>query len=165
MEINEKQIFSLLQKAKETGKLKIGVNEVTKALERGQSKLVLGATDVSPAEIIAHLPGLSKEMKAGYIALANKTELGASVGIKNTSAIAILDAGSAKKELDEVLKSLTEDKKEEKVEETKDEAKTKVEEKKVEETKEEVKTKVEEEKVEEIKEEVESETEDKKEEE
>lgn len=98
VEIDEKQIFSIIQKAKESGSIRIGVNEVTKAIERGQAKLVVNATDVSPAEIVAHLGGLCKEMKSLYAAIGTKSELGAAVGIKTTTAIAVIDAGSAKKE-------------------------------------------------------------------
>lgn len=117
VEIDEKQIFSIIQKANETGKLKIGINEVTKAIERGQAKLVVNAADVSPAEIVAHLPGLCKEMKAIHSTVSTKAELGASVGIKSTTAIAVLDAGSAKKELENLVKEASADKKQEKTEE------------------------------------------------
>jgi large subunit ribosomal protein L7Ae len=118
MEIDEKQVFSIIQKAKETGSIKIGVNEVTKAIERGQAKLVANASDVSPAEIVAHLPGLCKEMKAIHTVAGNKAELGSSVGIKSTTAVAVLDAGSGKKELDALVKELeSKNKKEEKKEE------------------------------------------------
>lgn len=118
MEIDEKQVFSIIQKAKETGKIKIGVNEVTKAIERGQAKLVANASDVSPAEIVAHLPGLCKEMKAIHAVAGNKAELGSSVGIKTTTAVAVLDAGSGKKELEALVKELeSKNKKEDKKEE------------------------------------------------
>lgn len=120
VEIDEKQVFAIISKAKESGSIKIGVNEVTKAIERGQAKLVVGATDVSPAEIVAHLSGLCKEMNALFVSVGTKAELGASVGIKNTTAIAIVDAGAAKKDL-EALVEASKPKKEkaaEKVEET-----------------------------------------------
>ncbi len=117
-EIDEKQVFSIIQKAKETGSVKIGINEVTKAIERGQAKLVANASDVSPAQIVAHLPGLCKEMKAIHAIAGNKAELGATVGIKTTTAIAVIDAGSGKKELEALQKSLeTDNKKADKVEE------------------------------------------------
>lgn len=122
VEIDEKQVFSLIQKAKESGSIRIGINEVTKAIERGQAKLVAAATDVSPAEIVAHLEGLCREMNAVYAQAGNKSELGASVGIKTTSAIAIIDAGSAKKELESLVKDLASDKKESKKEEVKEES-------------------------------------------
>ena len=47
--------------ARTTGKLKKGTNEVTKAIERGTAKLVLVAKDVSPPEVVMHLPLLGKE--------------------------------------------------------------------------------------------------------
>lgn len=124
VEIDEKQIFSIIQKAKESGSIKIGVNEVTKAIERGQAKLVVNATDVSPAEIVAHFPGLCKEMKAIHAAVGSRAELGATVGIKTTTAIAVIDAGSAKKELENLAKDSVEKAapaKKEKVEEAKEE--------------------------------------------
>ena len=106
VEIDEKQVFSLIQKAKETGAVKIGANEVTKAVERGQAKLVLAATDVSPAEIIAHFEGLCNEMKIVYLNAGTKAELGALVQIKSTTALGIVDAGSGKKELEGLAKEV-----------------------------------------------------------
>lgn len=131
VEINEKQLFSFIQKAKETGSIRIGANEVTKAVERGQAKLVLGANDVSPAEIVAHFPGLCKEMGVFYYVLGTKAEIGSAAGVKSTTVVAVLDAGSAKKELDAFLKELEEEKKgAEKKEEKKEEVSEKKEEKK-----------------------------------
>lgn len=108
VEIDEKQVFAIISKAKESGSIKIGVNEVTKAIERGQAKLVAAASDVSPAEIVAHLEGLSNEMNALYAVAGSRAELGAAVGIKNTTAIAVTDAGAAKKDLDALIASLKE---------------------------------------------------------
>ncbi len=112
VEIDEKQAFSIIQKSKESGAIKIGINEVTKAIERGQAKLVVTANDVSPAEIVAHIPSLCKEMKILYASIGSKAELGASVSIKSTTAIAVLDAGSAKKELEALQKDTKKDSKE-----------------------------------------------------
>lgn len=116
VEIDEKQVFALIQKAKETGSVRIGANEVTKAVERGQAKLVVSANDVSPAEIVAHFDGLCKEMKIVYLSAGSKAELGALVQIKSTTALAIVDAGSGKKELDTLSKEVfAEDTKQSKV--------------------------------------------------
>ncbi|MCA9459363.1 MAG: ribosomal L7Ae/L30e/S12e/Gadd45 family protein [Nanoarchaeota archaeon] len=111
VEIDEKQVFAILQKAKDTGAIKIGANEVTKAVERAQAKLVVTANDVSPAEIVAHFPGLCKEMKILFSQAGSKMELGASVGIKTTTAVAVIDAGSAAKELEALIKEQAEEKK------------------------------------------------------
>jgi large subunit ribosomal protein L7Ae len=44
-----------LELARDTGKIKKGTNEATKAIERGNAKLVLIAEDIEPAEIVAHI--------------------------------------------------------------------------------------------------------------
>ena len=103
VEIDEKQGFSIIQKAKESGSVRIGINEVTKAIERGQAKAVFYANDVSPAEIVAHIPSICNEMKVICAQIGSKAELGSAVGIKSTTAIAIIDAGSAKKELNSLM--------------------------------------------------------------
>ena len=130
VEINEKQVFSILMKAKDTGSLKIGINEVTKAIERGIAKLVVVANDVSPAEIIAHIPKISSEMKVVSVVCGKKEELGSCVKIKATSAIAVIEVGEAKKELGEFIEEFNSQLKP-KVEEKKEkkEDKPKVEEK------------------------------------
>jgi ribosomal protein L30E len=50
-----------IEMAKVTGKIKKGTNEVTKAIELGTAKLVVYAADVSPKEIVQHLPIICKE--------------------------------------------------------------------------------------------------------
>ncbi|MDA3856354.1 MAG: L7Ae/L30e/S12e/Gadd45 family ribosomal protein [Candidatus Woesearchaeota archaeon] len=122
VEIDEKQAFLIIQKAKETGSIRIGVNEVTKAVERGQAKAVFAANDVSPAEIVAHLSGICTEMKAVFASLGSKAELGSAVGIKSTTAVAIIDAGSAKKDLEKLTEEKAALVKEAVVEKVKEEA-------------------------------------------
>jgi large subunit ribosomal protein L7Ae len=112
VEIDEKQIFSIIQKAKEGGSIRIGANEATKAVERGQAKLVVTATDVSPAEIVAHFEGLCKEMKIVYASVGTKAELGSASGVKSTAALVVIDAGPAKKDLEALSKELLAEKKE-----------------------------------------------------
>ena len=109
VEIDEKLAFTIIQKAKETGKIKVGANEVTKAVERGQALLVLAASDVSPAEIVAHFPGLCSEMNIPFGSMGTKAELGSLVGIKSTTAIAVIEAGSAKKDLEALNSSVKEE--------------------------------------------------------
>ena len=55
--------------ARDTGRIRKGTNETTKAVERGQAKLVIIAEDVDPEEIVAHLPPLCEEKEIPYNAL------------------------------------------------------------------------------------------------
>lgn len=96
-EQTEKAIEAI-EVAKNTGKLKKGTNEATKALERGTAKLVVYAKDVNPPEITMHIPILAKEKEIPCVEVATKEELGAAAGIKvGTAAVAIIVEGDAKK--------------------------------------------------------------------
>ncbi len=87
-------IYDIVEKAAKTGKVDKGVNEVTKAVERGVAKLVVVATDVSPKELVQHLPILCKEKGIKFAEVESREKLGISVGINRpTAAVAVLEAG------------------------------------------------------------------------
>ena len=48
-------VYNIIEKARKTGKIDKGTNEVTKAIERGVAKAVFYASDVNPKEIVQHL--------------------------------------------------------------------------------------------------------------
>lgn len=98
--------------AKDGGKIRRGVNETTKAIERGQAKLVVIAEDVAPPELVAHLPLLSDEKNIPYSFVPTKKELGDASGIPvPTSSLAIIESGSAKEMIEELAKKIEEIKK------------------------------------------------------
>jgi len=93
-------IYAIVEKAKKTGKVEKGTNEVTKAIERGTAKLVVYAKDVEPKEIVAHIPVLCKEKKILCIEADNKQKLGIAVGISvPASSIVVIEPGEAEKEI------------------------------------------------------------------
>ena len=101
-------IYEALRVAHQSGKVKKGTNEVTKAIERGISKLVIIAEDVEPPEVVAHLPILCEEHGAAYAFVPSRQELGKALGIDVTSAAAaILDAGDAQHIVDQIVASLS----------------------------------------------------------
>ena len=106
-EILEKALEAI-EVAKATGKVKKGTNEVTKAIERGNAKLVAIAKDVNPPEITMHIPLIAKEKGVPCVEVASKEELGAAAGISvPTVAVVVIDAGDAKgliKEISEKVK-------------------------------------------------------------
>jgi len=100
-------ILEAVRVAAQTGKVRKGTNEATKAIERGISKLIIIAEDVEPPEVVAHLPLICEEQNAAYAFVPNKQELGKALGIEVTSAAAaILDAGDAQHIIDEVVASM-----------------------------------------------------------
>ena len=88
--------YDRIEKARKNGKIDKGTNEVTKAIERGVAKEVYYAEDVSPKEIVAHLPIIAKEKGIKCESVDSKQKLGIAAGIPvSTSAIAILETGEA----------------------------------------------------------------------
>lgn len=97
--------YEAVELAKKTGKIRKGSNEVTKALEKGKAKLVVIAKDVSPPEIIMHIPILAKEKGVVCIEVPSKEELGAAAGLGvGTAAVAVVQEGEAKKVISELSK-------------------------------------------------------------
>jgi len=97
--------YNLIERAKKTGKIEKGTNEVTKAVELGTAKLVLFAKDVEPKEIVAHLPLLCEEKGIPCEEVDSKQKLGISVGIPvSTASVAIIDAGETASEIAQLKK-------------------------------------------------------------
>ena len=93
-------IYQIVEKARKTGKVEKGTNEVTKAIERGTAKLVVYASDVEPKEIVQHLPVLCKEKKILCKEVDSKQKLGISAGLPvSTSSLAIIEYGDAEKDI------------------------------------------------------------------
>jgi large subunit ribosomal protein L7Ae len=93
-------IYSIVEKARKTGKVEKGTNEVTKAIERGTAKLVVYASDVEPKEIVQHIPILCKEKGVKCHEADSKQKLGIAVGIPvATSSVVIVESGDADKDI------------------------------------------------------------------
>lgn len=105
-EIQDKAL-ELVEAAKTTGKIKKGVNEATKAIERGVAKIVLAAKDVNPPEVIMHLSPLCQEKNIPLVEVPSKEELGTAAGLAvSTAAVAVVDEGEGKKLLKDILLKL-----------------------------------------------------------
>ncbi len=92
--------YRIVEEARKTGKIDKGTNEVTKAIELGAAKVVFYAADVSPKEIVAHIPILCKEKGIPCIQVDSKQKLGIAAGILvGTASVAIINAGSTDKDI------------------------------------------------------------------
>jgi large subunit ribosomal protein L7Ae len=101
--------YEAVEKTRDTGKIKKGTNEVTKQVERGQAKLVVMASDVSPEEILVHMPVLCKEKNIPYTYVPSRMDLGRSAGLNTgTACLALVDVGEAKDLLEKIIKEVTE---------------------------------------------------------
>ncbi|MEW5897280.1 MAG: ribosomal L7Ae/L30e/S12e/Gadd45 family protein [Nanoarchaeota archaeon] len=103
---DEARVLELVEIARTSGKISKGANEVTKAIEKGNARMVVYAEDVSPKEIIMHLPLLCKEKDVPCFAVSKKDDLGAAAGLPvATAAVAIIKEGEAKAAIEAFVKS------------------------------------------------------------
>lgn len=99
--------YNAVESADQTGKVVIGTNEVTKAIERNEAELVVIASDVSPEELVMHLPALAEEKDVAVTFVPEKEELGLAAGINvQSAAVAITSTGQAEDDVEDIkLKS------------------------------------------------------------
>jgi large subunit ribosomal protein L7Ae len=103
----ENSSMEALELARDTGKIRKGTNEATKAVERSTAKLVYISEDINPPEIVAHLPFLCEENNIPYIYVKKQEELGAACGLKvGCAAVVILEPGKGKDFVDDIINKI-----------------------------------------------------------
>ncbi len=102
-----KSILNAIADTKDS-KIRKGMNEVTKSIERGQAKFVVMAEDVSPPEILYHVPLLCEEKNIPYAYITTKKNLGNAANLNiGASSIAIDNVGTGnEKILDDIIKQV-----------------------------------------------------------
>ena len=99
----QNKALEAVEAARESGKIKKGSNEATKAIERGIAQLVLVGGDVEPAEIVMHLGPLCDEKKIPYLFISKQNDIGAACGLEvGSAAAAIVKSGKAKEIIDDI---------------------------------------------------------------
>lgn len=103
----EETVLDAVETARDTGRVKKGTNEVTKAVERGEAELVVIAEDVQPEEIVLHLPGLCDEKEVPFVYVSQQDDIGHAVGLDvGSAAAAITDAGDASDQVEETAEKV-----------------------------------------------------------
>lgn len=91
-----KKVLKLAKSATARKQVKRGVKEVVKALRKGASGVCVLAGDVSPVDVIAHLPVFCEDKGVGYVWVSSKDALGAAGLTKRpTSCMLVLKARPA----------------------------------------------------------------------
>ena len=99
----EDDAIEALEVARDTGTVKKGTNETTKAIERGNASLVYIAEDVSPEEIVMHIPELADEKEIPFVFVETQDDVGHAAGLEvGSAAAAIVDAGDAEDQVEEI---------------------------------------------------------------
>ncbi|XP_058460851.1 H/ACA ribonucleoprotein complex subunit 2-like protein [Malaya genurostris] len=78
-----KKIHKLIEKAsKHKTYLRNGLKDVQIRLRKGETGLVIFAGDVTPVEIMCHLPAVCEERNIPYCYTPSRKDLGAAMGVK-----------------------------------------------------------------------------------
>merc|ERR1711907_409781 len=86
-----KKILKAVKKAAKVKALKRGVKEVVKAVRKGSKGTCIIAGDVSPIDVLSHVPVLCEDNEVPYVFVPSKEELGAAGLTKRpTSCILLL---------------------------------------------------------------------------
>uniref|UniRef100_A0A7R9TAN6 H/ACA ribonucleoprotein complex subunit 2 n=1 Tax=Prasinoderma coloniale TaxID=156133 RepID=A0A7R9TAN6_9VIRI len=93
------QLLALVGAAAKAKQLKRGVKEVVKHVRKAPSGLCVIAADISPVDVIIHVPVLCEEAGMSYVYVSSKEALGAAGATKRpTSCVVVVDGakGGAK---------------------------------------------------------------------
>ncbi|KAJ5985962.1 hypothetical protein N7499_007745 [Penicillium canescens] len=110
-----KKVLKSVKKAAVNKSLKRGVKEVVKALRKSPipaanasitvpSGVVVLAADISPMDVISHIPVLCEDHGIPYVFVTSRAELGASAATKRPTSVVMVTpkaSGKSKKEDDE----------------------------------------------------------------
>jgi len=103
----EEDALEALEVARDTGTVKKGTNETTKAVERGNAELIFVAEDVQPEEIVMHLPELADEKGIPVVFIETQDDVGHAAGLEvGSAAAAVVDAGEASTDVEDIAGKL-----------------------------------------------------------
>ncbi|BFZ61615.1 snoRNA-binding protein [Saitoella coloradoensis] len=95
-----KKLLKTVKKAAKAKQIKRGVKEVVKALRKQQKGLVIIAGDISPIDVISHIPVLCEDADVPYVFVPSKEDLGAAGATKRPTSCVMIAPGSGKKKGD-----------------------------------------------------------------
>merc|ERR1712224_616029 len=95
-----KKLFKVIKKATKAKQVLRGVKEVVKAVRKGTKGVCVIAGNISPMDVISHLPILCEDNDVPYVYVRAKEDLGAA-GLTKRPTSCMLIAPSVKKGLEE----------------------------------------------------------------
>ncbi|XP_039141536.1 H/ACA ribonucleoprotein complex subunit 2-like protein [Dioscorea cayenensis subsp. rotundata] len=96
-----KRTLKLVRKASESKCLKRGVKEVVKSIRRGNKGLCVIAGNISPIDVITHVPILCEESDIPYIYVPSKEDLATAGTTKRPTCCVLVQTKPTKGELDQ----------------------------------------------------------------
>ena len=88
-----KKVLKAVKAAAGSKLIRRGVKEVVKGLKKGEQGLSIIAGDISPVEVICHVPILCEEKNIAYIYVPSKEDLGLASLTKRPTSIVLVKKG------------------------------------------------------------------------
>eukprot|EP00307_Rebecca_sp_RCC1486_P012908 CAMPEP_0119406446 /NCGR_PEP_ID=MMETSP1335-20130426/768_1 /TAXON_ID=259385 /ORGANISM="Chrysoculter rhomboideus, Strain RCC1486" /LENGTH=160 /DNA_ID=CAMNT_0007430525 /DNA_START=39 /DNA_END=518 /DNA_ORIENTATION=+ len=88
-----KSVLKVVKKASASKLIRRGVKEVVKALKKNEKGLCIIAGDISPIDVICHIPVFCEEKEVPYIYVPSKEELGTASQTKRPTSIVMIKPG------------------------------------------------------------------------
>lgn len=85
-----KKVLKLAKRAAKRRQIKRGVKEVVKALRKGAKGVVVLAGDISPIDVLTHIPVVCEDAGVAYVYVPSKEELGAAALSKRPTSCMLL---------------------------------------------------------------------------
>jgi H/ACA ribonucleoprotein complex subunit 2 len=93
-----KKLHKLVKKATQGKCVRKGVKEVVKALRKGETGFCIIAGDISPIDVISHLPIMCEDRNIPYFYVPSKHDLGAAACTKRPTSCILVNPNSGFKE-------------------------------------------------------------------
>lgn len=94
-----KRLLKLVKKSSKGKHLKRGVREVVKSLRKNNKGVVIVAGDVSPIDVISHIPVFCENKKIPYCYVPSRRQLGSAGGTKRPTSVVLVEKDKDYEEL------------------------------------------------------------------
>lgn len=108
-----KKLFKLMRKAAKVSRkeqLRIGLKEVQLRIRKGERGIVVFAGDVTPIEIMCHLPAICEEKDIPYVYVPFRTDISTAIGVRRPALMVLIkkhdDYGDIYDECEQKIKEL-----------------------------------------------------------
>lgn len=68
----------------------MGLKEVQRRIRRNETGLVIFAGDISPIDIMSHMPGVCENKNIPYCYVPSREDLGSSMGVKRSAVMVLI---------------------------------------------------------------------------
>eukprot|EP00729_Bicosta_minor_P017759 gene17759-8278_t len=101
-----KKLYKGVKKAAKAKQICRGVKEVAKAIRKGAKGVCIIAGDISPIDVITHVPVMCEEADVPYVYVPSKQDLGAAGQTKRPTSIILIKHAEGDESYEEIKKEV-----------------------------------------------------------